>query len=143
MDEAKPDAGPVTAQQSMCDVKAVDELPESIDERVGAIGIVMQMHLDIRDVEVDQSCQAIDRGAVILLFGIEEGVTGRSALSVRMSSREARPSCDPAIDAFERGALVRPAPPRLEVIRDHHPQPRDIRSVPAREFAQSDRGVRG
>src|SRR5215470_1656263 len=143
MNEAKPDAGAVTAQQSMCDVKAIDELPESIDERVGAIGIVMQMYLDIRNVEVDQPCQAIDRDGVILLFGIEEGVTGRSALRVRTSSREARPSCDPAIDAFERGALVRAAPPRLEMIGDHHPQPRDIGSVPAHEFAQSDRAVRG
>ena len=143
VDEAEPDATVIAAQQPVSGMEALDEGPNAIDERPFALGVMMQMHLDVRETHVGQSCQRVDRGRVILLFRIEEGVTGRLTRGVCVPPRDSRPAPRPSLHALERRSIVRAPPPRLEMIGNRDPDSCDRGSLPVGDVVQSGRHVSG
>jgi hypothetical protein len=128
VDEAEPDAAVIAAQQPVSRVESLGKRGDAIDERLLTVAVMVQMHLDVRDAHGRQSRQQVDRGRVVLLLGIEKGVTGRLSHGVGVPACESRPAPRPPLNAFERRSLAGAPPPWLEMIGNRQPDSRHGRA---------------
>ena len=127
VNEAEADTAVIATEHSVSAVQALDEAGEAIDKRPLTVGVMVQMHFDIRDAHADESREPIDRRGVVLIFRVEERVARRPTSGVGMAARESRPARRPPLDPFQRGPRVRAAPPWLEMIGNGDPDSLDGR----------------
>ena len=118
-------------------LETLDEGADKIEERGFAVGVVMQVHFDVSDAQASQFRQRIERGRMVLLRRIKEGVAGQLTGGVGMPSCDFRPREGPALYPFERRAVIRASPPGLEMIRDRDPHALDRRIRLLRDLAQA------
>ena len=116
---------------------------DAIDERPFAVGVMMQMHLDVRRCPCRPIVPARRSRPGDIALPDRRRCSRAVAPHRRCGAARFAASTSPSLHALERRSIVRTPPPRLEMIGNRDPDSRDRGPVPVGDVVQSGRHVSG